>query len=358
VDRPSVRLLADWLRGRPLPENAREDLALIAAVTALAVIANMVVAAFAGLVLGLFLFALRSARQPVRHVWTGLQVSSCCARGSADLRVLAEQGGALRVFELEGDMFFAVGASLDRSLHAGSEGAKCAVLDWSRVRHIDSSVAASVATFERQAVARGLFVVHSGASPRHGNVAEEITRRTPQARMAPDLDYALELAENHLIQAHARPSPLEVSSVMEVMPLFAGLDADEKAGLEAAMTHRLFKAGATVVSAGEPSDELMLVLQGCGSVMFDQAGGRPVRLAGVRRGAILGEVGFLDGSPRSATVVAQEDMMVAVLERAAYERLCGTCPGVLPKLLGNIAIALAVRLRHANEVALARSRAH
>ncbi|HEX2543299.1 MAG TPA: STAS domain-containing protein, partial [Ramlibacter sp.] len=223
LDRPSLRLLAQWLRGVKLADNQREDLALVAAVTLLAVAANMVVAAFAGLVLGLFLFAVRSARQPVRHVWTGEQVSSNCARASAELRVLARHGREIRVFELEGDMFFAVAASLEESLHAGCEGATCVVLDWSRVRHIDTSVATTVSVFERTAAERGVAVFHAGAGMQHGNVADELHRRMPHARLAPDLDYALELAENRLVQWHGTEAGREPSAIFDAVLLFSGL---------------------------------------------------------------------------------------------------------------------------------------
>lgn len=357
VDRPSVALLADWLRGRRLAQNAREDLALIGAVTALAVVANMVVAAFGGLVLGLFLFAVRSAQQPVRHVWSGRQVASNCARGSAELRLLAAHGEAIRVFELGGDMFFAVGSSLQQRLHADSTGARCVVLDWSRVRHIDSSVAGTVATFERLAGEHGIALFHGGACSQDGNVADELARRIPGARLAPDLDYALELAENRLIQLYAQESPGDASSLFGAMHLFDGLTIGEILQLEEAMTHRLFRAGETILAAGAVSDELMLILHGSASVVVPGADGRAVRLAGVRRGAIIGEVGFLDGSPRSASVVAHDDVMVASLTREAYEHLCRSMPGLVPKLLANMAVALASRLRHASQLALARSRA-
>jgi SulP family sulfate permease len=356
ADRPSLRLAADWARRRKLPANAREDLALIVAVTALAVLANMVVAAIAGLILGLFLFALRSARNPVRHLWTGKQLSSNCARASAELRILAEHGGGIRVFELEGDLFFAVGASLDQALQSGSEGATCCVIEWSRVRHLDTSVAITIANFEARARERGLLVAHAAASHEQGDVAGMLRRRQPGALIASDLDFALELAENHLIQRHAAGQALEASTVLEATRLFDGFDAAERAQLEGAMTQRLYRPGEVLLAAGSESDELMLVLQGSASVLVPGAQGHRVRIAGVRRGAILGEVGFLDGSPRSAEVVAQDDVVVATLTREQYDRLCRTTHTVVPKLLANIALALATRLRHANRLALARSR--
>jgi CRP-like cAMP-binding protein len=112
-----------------------------------------------------------------------------------------------------------------------------------------------------------------------------------------------------------------------------------------------------ILSAGAASDELMLILQGCASIVVDRPEGQPVRLAGVRRGAVIGEVGFLDGSPRSASVIAQEDV-VATLDRSSYDGLAQSHPALLPKLVANIAVGLAARLRHTNPVALARARGH
>lgn len=358
VDRASVQLLRDWLRGRNLPGTAREDLVLIVAVTALAVIANMVVAAFAGLVFGLFLLAVRSARQPVRHVWNGKQLSSNCARASSELRVLADHGASIRVFELEGDMFFAVAPSLERALETGTQGAACAVLDWSRIRYIDSSVAATVAAFQRQAAERGLVVVHAGAGMQAGNVAEELTRRVPDLRLAADLDFALETVENHLIQRHRAAPATDASTLLEAAHLFRNMSAEEMGAVQQLMTQKLYRAGETILEAGATGHELMLILQGSASVIVRDAKGQDVRVAGVRRGAIIGEVGFLDGSPRSASVVAQDDVIVALLTRDDYQMLCVTRQELAPKLVANIAVQLAMRLRHANRLALARSRAH
>jgi MFS superfamily sulfate permease-like transporter len=356
VDRPSLQLLLDWLRGRKLVENEREDLALIVAVTALAVIANMVVAAFAGLVLGLLLLAVRSARQPVRRMWTGRQLSSNCAHAPAALRLLAEHGGEIRIFELEGDLFFAVAPNLEHGLETGMEGATCAVLDWSRVRHIDTSVANTVARFHRNAAERGQSVVHAGASAQQGNVAEELQRRIPGAQLTSDLDFALEIAESRVIQSHTMTA--DAGAVLETAQLFDGLAPEDASALQERMGRKRFRAGEVILASGDASNELLLLLQGSASVIVRHNGGPPVRLAGVRRGAVIGELGFLDGSPRSASVVAQEDVVVATLTRDDFRNLCRTRVDLAPKLVANIATALAARLRHSNELALARLRAH
>lgn len=355
VDRASVRLCADWLRRRAMTANGREDLALIAAVMAAAVLLNMVAAIFVGLLLGLISFAARNARQPVRHVWSGLQVSSNCARSREDLNLLARHGGAIRVFELEGDLFFGVADGLQRVLIDGSQGMDSVILDWARVRHIDSSVALALAGFERQARERGLLPIHAGAGLQGGNAAPVLLQQLPHARLAPDLDRALEQAENDVIELRGEDLSRDPTSLIEAAALFAGLDTQDQAHLESIMSQRLYKAGDVIMAAGEPGDELMLVLFGSASVVLRSADGKDTRLAGVRRGATLGDMAFLENARRSATVVAEEDTTVAVLGRGDYDLLCAARPRLVQCLLANVALSLAARLRHTNQLAVARA---
>lgn len=355
VDRGFLRLLMAWLRRGAVSTNGREDLALIMSVMATAVLVNMVAAVFVGLLFGLLLFAARNARRPVRHVWTGLQLMSNCARSRADVRLLTEYGNSIRVFELEGDLFFGAIESLERSLVENSEGhVTRPVFDWSRVRHLDTSVALAIVQFERRARLVGIAPVHAGAGVQAREVAEVLHHHLPLARYAPDLDRALEQVENDLIQAHATGVPQRVTAILEAASLFDGLDEPERNALEAAMASRFYKAGEMILQAGTPGDELMLVLHGSGSVVLHRPDGTDIRLAGVRRGATVGEIAFLDRAARSATVIADEDTTVAVLSRARYDELCVSHPHLVQRLIANIALDLASRLRHANRLRLAR----
>nr|WP_275403482.1 cyclic nucleotide-binding domain-containing protein [Ramlibacter algicola] len=117
------------------------------------------------------------------------------------------------------------------------------------------------------------------------------------------------------------------------------------------MEQRLFRAGDVVIEAGSASHELMVVLQGSASVIVPGPHQRGVRLAGVRRGAVIGELAFLDRATRSATVLAEEDLAVAVLTRDRFDRLSHEAPQLVQKLLSNLAIDLAARLRHTNRLA-------
>ncbi len=65
-------------------------------------------------------------------------------------------------------------------------------------------------------------------------------------------------------------------------------------------------------------------------------------------GAVFGELGVLDGKPRSATVTAVTDMDIAVLDRPGLARLIDTVPAVGCALMGAIIVRVGARLRATN----------
>jgi eukaryotic-like serine/threonine-protein kinase len=88
------------------------------------------------------------------------------------------------------------------------------------------------------------------------------------------------------------------------------------------LAQRTYPAGAVIVREGEPGDEAFIVTQGrCEAVK--EEGGRAVGLRTMGPGAVFGEAALLASQPRTATVVAREDLTVLVVARQALENeLC------------------------------------
>lgn len=354
IDRTSAHHLWLWLKRQPLTANARADLALVAAVTLIAVLVNMVAAVVAGIFLGLLLFAMRNARQPVRHVWTGRQMRSNCARPRRELDSLDAASHHIRVFELEGDLFFASASGLYELIEERTAEGQWAVVDWSRARHVDSSVVAAVQRLQADLSQRQAILLHAGVRP-DTVVAEAIGGQLPLDRVYPDLDHALEAAENELLRRLTdadkdRAEPIQASGFLR------GLSDADRALVVGAMRHLRLQAGDTVLRAGDPSDELMLVLEGSASVVVRDARGAQLRLSTVLPGATLGEIGFLDHAPRSADVIAKTDLVLACLDREHFEQLGRAHPHIVQQLLSNIAVDIAARLRSVSAMVTARNR--
>ena len=102
------------------------------------------------------------------------------------------------------------------------------------------------------------------------------------------------------------------------------------------------------VRPGEESDRLVVLQHGSADVLLDIGFGANIRPAGFRRGALVGEIGFLDGSKRSADVFAVEDVMTSELSLQSFQRITNEAPELAMLLLRNIALEMGGRLRHSN----------
>jgi sulfate permease, SulP family len=354
ADRLAIKQGWAWVRGAKLQTSQKEDLVLVAIVTFTAVVFNVVSAVFIGLLFGLILFAMRNAKQPVRFVWTGAQLHSNCARGRGEIAILAGHGERIRVVELEGELFFGSVASLDASLLQSLAGAHTVILDWSRVRHIDSSIALSLSRWQRLAAGDGVQILQAGAGLQAGNVPNFVAQYLPKVALYPDLDRALEAAESAVIASFGVPGSLQTTQLKDALQVFKGLSDAQREQLESCMQQRLFRQGDIVFQAGDPSDHMLIVLQGNAAVIVKSPQGLETRLTSVRRGGVLGEIGFLDQAPRSAQVVAQEDLLVAIFTRQAFEELRLQEPQIVLQLITNLTLDLSTRLRHTNKLASAR----
>ncbi|MBI2768896.1 MAG: cyclic nucleotide-binding domain-containing protein [Burkholderiales bacterium] len=110
-------------------------------------------------------------------------------------------------------------------------------------------------------------------------------------------------------------------------------------------------AGTVLIAEGVTSTGFMaLVLSGEAVVVNESRASHEdsVMLSQLRCGSVFGELGVLDGKPRSATVTALTDMDIAVLDRPALARLIETVPSVACALLGAIMERVAQRLRATN----------
>jgi CRP-like cAMP-binding protein len=103
------------------------------------------------------------------------------------------------------------------------------------------------------------------------------------------------------------------------------------------------KAGKQIVTEGTTGHEFYLVLSGRATV---RRNGRKVATVGP--GQYFGELALLDRGPRSATVVADSDMELAILGQRQFSGVLEEVPAVAHKLL----VGMAARLREADSKAI------
>ena len=106
-------------------------------------------------------------------------------------------------------------------------------------------------------------------------------------------------------------------------------------------------AGLAVLQAGEEDRGLYLITEGTLGVRLPRG---ESAFKTIEAPAVVGELAFFDGLPRSATLVAETDVEAVRIDPAALDRLAADEPGLARALLLDIARILALRLRMASDV--------
>jgi CRP/FNR family cyclic AMP-dependent transcriptional regulator len=111
------------------------------------------------------------------------------------------------------------------------------------------------------------------------------------------------------------------------------------------------KAGEVVIREGESTrnDFMALVLDGEVTVENSVAAAHDSMVVSILGpGSLIGDMGIIDGGPRSATCTASTDLALAVLTREALTQLMDTHPSVAARLLLAMSKRIADHLRETN----------
>ncbi|HEX5675851.1 MAG TPA: cyclic nucleotide-binding domain-containing protein [Azonexus sp.] len=108
--------------------------------------------------------------------------------------------------------------------------------------------------------------------------------------------------------------------VLRNVPLFSGLDESELQRLSQVAVRRRAGRNEQVVRAGEDAESLIVLLTGRAKVTNFDEEGREIILAWLGPGEFFGEMGLIDGSPRSASVVAVEPCELLTIGKTEFQR--------------------------------------
>ncbi len=128
--------------------------------------------------------------------------------------------------------------------------------------------------------------------------------------------------------------------------IFRGLPEDHLREVTEDFDILSVKGGETVLSQADESTDLYMVLRGGVRVTFLDEEGNELILTNFNEGDFFGEMSLIDGKPRSATVVAEGDVILGVLKRERFLEAIKENPMIAIEILG----ALVERLRKADEM--------
>jgi len=119
--------------------------------------------------------------------------------------------------------------------------------------------------------------------------------------------------------------------------LFNALAKDDLARLSHLAKIKVYKPRETIVAKGGPAAEFFVLLRGRAKVTAQGADGADTAINVMGPGEVFGEIGILDGQPRSATVTTLEECELAVVDKGAFHGLLAASPPVAIKLLAVLA---------------------
>lgn len=113
---------------------------------------------------------------------------------------------------------------------------------------------------------------------------------------------------------------------------------------------RLYASGEFAVHEGEADRSFFIISRGSFEVLVPTDEG-PQRVRVLEAGDLFGEVGFFDGLPRSADVVALEEAEALVLTQTAFQRLRLTHPRLALRFVVDLGRILGERFRASDAIA-------
>lgn len=303
-------------------------------------------AVLVGATFAVLLFVRSNLRDVVRLVRRGDQCRSLKTRSPAVSEALRHHGQRLAVLDLEGPLFFGTADALRAELQALAPQVETAILDLHLVGELDVTAARILgeAAEDWQRMGKTLvFAEWSPSDPRRALVASVArSEGLPVPRFEDDADAALEEAEDRLLERLQVERPEDQCLALAETMIARGLTDEELALLQSELTLHEFPKGQVLFRVGDPGDALYISLRGEIGLRLP---GTMRRLVSFAPGASVGEMAVLGGSSRSAEAVAESDVTALVMSLDAFQDLTRLHPGLTAKLITNMALHLADRVR-------------
>jgi len=312
----------------PIAQRAWLDTGLALVIAVVCMRYGYLVGVVAGIVAACVLFALSYARIGVvrRHA-TRAHFAGFVDRSAEAARFLRLTGDAIQIYWLNGYIFFGSSERLFERVRSDLDAlpdgrASYVILDFAMVSGADSSAVASLTKLTNFCNRRDVTLVYSGLTHANQRLLEQgsLIGGTSRHKAFIDANHALAWCEDCLLDEARLHSGMDVDAFQAWLQQALGprvVAADAMAYL----SRRDTRDAEVIYRAGEPADTVELVA--VGNLAIDLVGGDGERLR-VRRymkHTMVGEMGFVRSSVRSATVLSLGPATIFTLTRAAFERM-------------------------------------
>ena len=334
------------------------DFVVIFTVALIALSVSLIAATGVGLLLAILLFLRKQiGTHLIRRTTFGNQVFSRCERLESERQLLEQNGHQTVILELQGSLFFGTANQLYQAVEPYFHGYRYVILDLRRVQSVDMTAGHTLEQIRDTLTENQSELILSdlpGEVPTGENLKRYfdhlgILREQQHIRVFDELYDALEwIEEQWLLQSDLRPRPEQTYSLRN-FDVFKNHKDDTLDDLQACMEVRHLNPGQHLFEAGSQSDEIFFIMRGEVRIDIPLADGHQHHIATHHQGDFIGELGFLDGRPRSDSATAITEVELLVLSRSRLDQLADHHKRIGVTLMTEIARVLASRLRQSND---------
>ncbi|MGZ8161099.1 MAG: cyclic nucleotide-binding domain-containing protein [Methylobacter sp.] len=118
----------------------------------------------------------------------------------------------------------------------------------------------------------------------------------------------------------------ERMDALQRVELFNTLHDDELAEIAEQLVYTPFVQGDIMMRQGAIAHWLYIIISGTADVFLDLPDGGRRRIDSIHGGCFLGEMGLMTGDPRSATVIAQSEILAYRLDKDSFQKILDNRP--------------------------------
>ncbi len=318
-----IYFLYDWLFLTYLKISKYEYFAI--PIIACSIVVNgLFIGVLVGLAASLVMFAFRCSRiKIIKSELSGEACASNVERDYAKKQVLQKHRKDIRLIYLQSYIFFgnAVGLvnKVIKDIETEDLSIKYLILDFKKVFAADASTIFSFIKISRHCMNYSVKLIFS-------EVPEQLKHEFKIAKEndlplfyeeVSDIDHALELCESEILENYMDEAP--ITSEDNVRNLLPNLSKHED--FFAYFEKIPAPKDIIIMTEGAKSESLFILVKGRVEVFIKDVNGVERRVKLLNSGTIIGEVGLLMGTPRTASVRAVENCVLLKLTRESLGKL-------------------------------------
>lgn len=144
---------------------------------------------------------------------------------------------------------------------------------------------------------------------------------------------------------------MDSMNILRAFPLLSSISQTDLTALSSLLQARHFSQGENIITEGEDSDDMYLLIKGTVDIVKKTVFGDTFVVATIDDSmhSVFGEMALLDHDKRSSTVNARTDCETLCIDRVSFDRFCQEHPEGGVKLLRFIGVNLVRNIRKENE---------